>query len=108
MNKMFWIIPIIFLIVFETVADVFAKEYSLKHHWYLWVSAILFYIICNTFWLWGIKEGSGLARGSIIFSVASGIIAVVIGLYFYGEETNKFQLAGMLLGVLSLVLIFWE
>src|SRR5690349_10281322 len=103
-----WIIPIIFLIIFELVADVFAKEYSLKGNWYLWAAALLGFIICNIFWLWGIRSGSGLARGALIFSVGSAIGAVILGLYFYGEQTNKIQLLGMGLGVLSLVLIFWK
>jgi drug/metabolite transporter (DMT)-like permease len=105
---MFWIFPITFLIIFELIADVFAKEYSLKGHWYLWAAAILGYIIANAFWLWGIRSGSGLARGAIIFSVASAVVAVFLGLYFYGEATNKIQIFGMILGVLSLILIFWE
>ncbi|MFA6585649.1 MAG: EamA family transporter [Candidatus Paceibacterota bacterium] len=105
---MFWVIPLIFLIIFEIVADIFAKEYALKGSWYFWVSAILAYVIANSFWLWSIKSGSGLARGAIIFSVSSAVLAVIIGLYFYGEETNKIQIAGMILGLLSLILIFWE
>ena len=105
---MFWILPIIFLIIFEIIADIFAKEYSLKDHWYFWLGAIACYVIANSFWLWGIKEGSGLARGAMIFSVASAVIAVAIGLYFYHEEATKFQFIGMALGVLSLVLIFWK
>ena len=105
---MLWIIPLIFLILFEIVADIFAKEYSLRDNWYFGGGALLAYVLANMFWLWAIKSGSGLARGATIFGVASAIIAVLIGLYFYGEEANKFQLAGMALGVLALILIFWE
>lgn len=105
---MFWLIPISILILFEVVADIFAKEYALKGHWWLWLSAILGYIVANTFWLWSIRTGSGLARGAIIFSVGSAILAVIIGLYFYGEHTNKIQILGMILGALSLTLIFWQ
>jgi len=105
---MFWIIPIIFLIILESVADIFAKEYSLKGYWYLWSIALVGYIVANMFWLWSIREGSGLARGAIIFSVASAILAVIIGLHFYGETTNKFQMAGIILGVISLSLILWK
>lgn len=103
-----WIIPILFLILFEIIADVFAKEYALKGNWYFWISAILAYVIANAFWLWSIRSGSGLARGAIIFSVCSAILAIIIGLYFYGEETNKIQIAGMFVGALSLILIFWK
>jgi multidrug transporter EmrE-like cation transporter len=105
---MFWIFPITLLIVFELIADIFSKEYALKGHWYLWVLAILGYIIANVFWLWSIRTGSGLARGAIIFAIGSAVMATILGLYFYGESTNKIQIAGMILGVLSLILIFWE
>ncbi len=90
------------------VADVFAKEYSLRGHWYLFLGGLLGYVIANSFWLWGMRSGSGLARGAIIFSVSSAIVALIIGVYFYGEETNKFQIAGMVLGLVALLLIFWE
>ncbi len=105
---MFWIIPIILVILAELVADIISKEYSLKGNWYFWVGAMLAYIITNTFWLWGLKSGSGLARGALIFSVCSAIGAVIIGVYFYSETTNKTQIIGMVLGLLSLILIFWE
>lgn len=105
---MFWVIPISFLILFEIIADIFAKEYALKGHLWLWLSAILGYVIANAFWLWGIRSGSGLARGTIIFAVSSAVVATVIGIYFYNESTNKIQIIGMVLGVLSLILIFWE
>lgn len=105
---MFWLIPISFLILFEIIADIFSKEYALKSNWYYWALAILGYIIANIFWLWAIKSGSGLARGAIVFSVTSAIVAIIIGLYFYGEETNKVQIIGMVVGALSLILIFWQ
>lgn len=105
---MFWVIPLILLIILESVADIFAKEYSLKGSWYWWVLAIGGYIAANIFWLWAIRAGSGLAKGAIIFSVASAILAIILGVYIYGEQTNKFQFAGMIMGVISLMLIFWE
>ncbi|MCX6758021.1 MAG: EamA family transporter [Candidatus Nomurabacteria bacterium] len=105
---MFWLIPISALIVCEVIADIFAKEYSLKGHWYLWLFAILGYIVGNAFFLWGMRSGSGLARAGIIFSVGSAIGVVVLGVLVYGESTNKVQIAGLILGALSLILIFWE
>ena len=105
---MSWIFPIIFLIIFEVIADIFSKEYALKGHWWFWILAISGYIIANIFWLWSIRNGSGLARGAVIFSVGSAIGAVILGLFFYGEVTNKIQFFGMILGAFSLILIFWE
>jgi drug/metabolite transporter (DMT)-like permease len=105
---MLWIIPLSFLIAFEMIADVLAKEYSLKGYWYLWVAAILGYIVANSFWLYAIRHGSGLARGAIIFSVATGIIAILIGVYYYHESVSRTQFAGLILGIISITLIFWE
>lgn len=102
-----WALPLAGVIIFEIVADVFAKEYSLKGGW-LWFGAIASYVIATSFWLYAIKNGSGLARGVNIFSVSTAIIATVIGAYFYHEELKNFQLFGILLGIISLSLIFWE
>ncbi len=105
---MIWIFAIGLVVICELIADIISKEYSLKGYWYLWVGAIVAYIITNIFWLWSIKSGSGLARGALIFSVGSAIGASIIGIYFYGESINKIQLTGMVFGILSLILIFWE
>ena len=105
---MIWIVPIFLLIVFEGLADVFSKHYSLKPTWYFWVLAIALYIIANIFWLSAIKNGSGLGRGSVIFSVGSAILGVLIGLILFNEQTSKFEIIGFALGILSLVFIFWE
>lgn len=105
---MIWIYPIILLIVFEAVADVFAKQWSLKQHWYLAVLALLSYVICNTFWLFALKNGSGLARGGMIFSVACAVLAIVLGLIVYKEPVSKTQILGIVIGVVSIVLIFWQ
>ncbi len=103
-----WIIFIPFLILCELIADILAKEYSLKGNWYFWVGAAVAYFVGTLFWLLTIKHGSGLARGAIIFSVGTAIAATIVGVVFYSETTNKIQIIGMVLGALSLALIFWE
>ena len=105
---MSWIIPLSLLITFELIADIFAKEYSLQNNYWFWTASIVSYIIANIFWLSAIKNGSGLGKGAIIFSVASAIIAVSIGIIFYKEMVTKIQMIGILLGIISLVFIFWE
>lgn len=103
-----WILPLGLLIVFELVADVLAKEWSLHGHAVRWIGAIAAYVIANTFWLIALRQGSGLARGAIIFSVATAIIAASLGLFLYKENLTRLQIIGVLIGIVSLVLIFWE
>jgi len=104
---MHWILAISLLILFEVFADIFAKEYSLKQTALFWALALGSYIIANVFWLVAINNGSELARGAIIFSVGSAIAATVVGLLMYGEEVNKIQMAGMIVGIVAIGLISW-
>jgi drug/metabolite transporter (DMT)-like permease len=105
---MFWLILLIPFITLTLISDILAKEYSLNGHWYFWIFSLLGYTIGNIFWLWGIRSGSGLARGALIYLLVNAIFVFVVGVYFYGETTNKVQITGMVLGILSLVLIFWQ
>lgn len=102
-----WIIAISLLIAFELIADIFAKEWSL-HGNYLWIGALGAYLIANTFWLFALKNGAGLAKGGIIFSVACALLAIILGMFIYKEPVNRLQTAGIYLGIISLVLILWE
>jgi drug/metabolite transporter (DMT)-like permease len=103
-----WLIPLGILIVFELIADVFAKNWSLKGGSLLAMGALLGYLLGNTFWLFALKNGSGLAKGSVIFSVVSALLAIGLGVFFYKEDLTKLQYVGIALGFVSLVFIFWE
>jgi drug/metabolite transporter (DMT)-like permease len=103
-----WIIPLSLLVVFELIADVFAKEWSLSSNPIFWISSLSGYVIANAFWLYAIKHGSGLARGATIFSVASALLAIILGLVIYKEQVSLIQIVGMFVGVVAIVLIFWN
>ena len=103
-----WLIPLSLLIYFEIIADFFAKEYSLHGRWIFWTLALVGYVVANMFWLNSIRNGSGLARGAIIFSVGSAVVAVILGTVGFREHVSTAQVVGLLLGVASLILLFWE
>ena len=103
-----WLIPLIILIAFESIADIFAKEWSLRGSKIFWVGSIFAYFLGNIFWLYSIRHGSGLARGAIIFSVATATAAIFIGIIGFKESFSKIQFVGAILGIISLVLIFWQ
>lgn len=106
MNK--WILPLALLIFFEAVADIFAKNWSIHKSVWVAVTSLTFYLIANSFWLFALKNGAQLGRGAIIFSVASAIIAILLGVLLYKEPVSKLQTAGLILGVVSIILLFWE
>lgn len=103
-----WILPLAILVLFEGIADILSKNWSLKGGTLLAIAALISYCIANTFWLFALRNGSGLGRGAIIFSVSSAIIALGLGLFVYHEKTTALQLIGLVLGLVSLVLLFWE
>lgn len=104
-----WILPLVILIAFEMLADIAAKEWSLdSRRWWLAGASLLAYLLANTSWLIALRNGSGLARGAVLFSVASAILATAIGILLYHEDLSRTQLLGVLLGIASIVLIFWE
>ena len=102
-----WLLPLLLLIFFEALADILAKTWSLHSVTWYAVAALLAYLIGNSFWLIALKNGSGLARGAAIFSVASAILAIILGIVLYKESVTRLQIAGMILGIISIALIFW-
>lgn len=103
-----WLLPLSILIFFELIADILAKNWSNKGGVILAGGALVAYLLGNTFWLFALKNGSGLAKGAVIFSVVSAVLAIALGIFFYKEELSKIQYIGVFLGLLSLVFIFWE
>lgn len=99
-----WILFLMLLIFFELVADIAAKNWSLSGG-KGWMYALLFYLIANSFWLIALKKGSGLARGAVIFSIVTVVVALILGLLVYKEPVNKNQLIGLILGIISIVLL---
>ena len=103
-----WLILLILVIIFELIADVLSKQWSLEPKALFLVGGILFYMIANLAWLFALRYGVGLARGVSIFSVVCAVIALIIGFVFYKEPVSRIQLFGIILGVASLILIFWN
>jgi multidrug transporter EmrE-like cation transporter len=100
-----WQLWLALLVVFELAADVFAKEYSLTRARLHAVLAIALYVACNSCWLVALCRGSGLARGAILFSVSSAVLAVVLGVLVYRESLTPANSAGLLLGLAALALL---
>jgi drug/metabolite transporter (DMT)-like permease len=105
---MFWVIPLSALIIFELIADILAKNWSVKGGWWIGGMALAAYLVGNFFWLFALKHGSGLGKGAIIFSLASAIIAVLLGYFLYHEEITRNESIGIVLGLVALIFIFWE
>ncbi len=100
-----WVVPLSILIFFEAIADILAKEWQGRGGVLFAALSLAGYLVANSFWLFALRNGSGLARGGIIFSVSSAVLATTIGVFLYQEAINPAHAAGIGLGILSIVLL---
>jgi multidrug transporter EmrE-like cation transporter len=102
-----WLFPLALLVLFELIADMLAKSWSLQRKTILAIGALTAYCIGNSFWLFALKNGSGLARGATLFSVMTAVIAIVVGVAIFHESVNKAQWLGIVFGLVAIILLFW-
>jgi multidrug transporter EmrE-like cation transporter len=101
-----WFIFLLLLILFEIIADVFVKEHSIKKTYLTFFAALSFYITANICWLISMRYKSNLTIGANIFSVCTGLTAALIGVGLYNEQLTPLNYLGVLLGFISLLLLF--
>ncbi len=90
-----WFLPLCLLVIFELIADIFAKEWSTGRSFQWAIFSLFAYLICNSFWLLALKRGAMLGRGAMLFSVMSATLAIIVGL-FYGEKITTLQWIGII------------
>ena len=95
------------LIALESIADIFAKKYGMEQKAKWFILSLMGYVLANASWLMYMVRHNKLAWSANVFSVSSGILAVIIGVYFYGEVLTITQMLGIILGVISLCLLFF-
>jgi multidrug transporter EmrE-like cation transporter len=103
-----WIPFLWWLIIFEILADIGAKQFELSHsrYWYLW--ALLCYVWGNALWLFAMKNGVGLGRGTILFAVLSTVSTLLIAYWYYKEPISMVNIIGIGVCMIGLILLEWE
>lgn len=103
-----WLYFLLLLVAFELVADILAKQFAVSGKYVFAVLAIVGFIAANTAWLVSLRTGAELSRGAVLFSVLSGIGAVVIGLFVYHEKVSPYQIIGLALGIAAIAFLSVE
>src|SRR5579859_3902361 len=103
-----WLWFILVLVAFELIADIFAKQFGMTGKVVFGVLAILGFVLANLAWLFSLRNGAELGKGSILFSALSGIGAVALGLLVYHEKVNRYQLIGLVLGIAAIIFLSIE
>jgi multidrug transporter EmrE-like cation transporter len=100
-----WVGFLLALVGFELIADILAKQFALSGKLVFALSAILGFTLANVSWLLSLRTGAELSRGAILFSVLSGIGAVLLGLLVYHEKVSPYGIAGLMLGIIAIALL---
>ena len=103
-----WLYYLLLLVVFELVADVLAKQFAVSGKYVFAVLSIIGFIAANTAWLISLRTGAELSKGAVLFSVLSGIGAVLIGVFAYHEKTTPYQIIGLVLGIAAIAFLSIE
>jgi multidrug transporter EmrE-like cation transporter len=100
-----WLYFLLLLVAFELLADILAKQFSLNGRILFAILALLGFLVANTAWLISLRTGAELGKGAVLFSVLSGIGAVMIGVLVYHEKTTPWQLIGLVLGIAAIAFL---
>jgi drug/metabolite transporter (DMT)-like permease len=93
--------------VLNVAADILAKEWSVRPRFFTLAASFFAYSLVAVAWFLCLRAGSGLARGISTIAIITATIAVLVGIFVYKEQISMVQAAGMILGVLALILISW-
>jgi multidrug transporter EmrE-like cation transporter len=100
-----WLFFLLLLVAFELLADILAKQFSLNGRILFAILALLGFLAANTAWLISLRTGAELGKGAVLFSVLSGIGAVMIGVLLYHEKTTPWQIIGLTLGIAAIAFL---
>jgi len=99
-----WFYLILFLLI-KIGSDITSKEYGIQNKFWIWIIAMIGYIIATVLWLLSFKQGMSLSIAVPVTSVIFMIIAVLIGSIIYKESFSINHLFGLLFGLISVYLL---
>ena len=103
-----WLYFLLLLVAFELLADILAKQFAISGKYLIATLSIIGFIAANTAWLISLRTGAELSKGAVLFSVLSGIGAVMIGIFVYHEKASPYQLIGLALGIAAIAFLSIE
>jgi multidrug transporter EmrE-like cation transporter len=86
------------------LGDYLAKKWSLEPGWGLFAGALACYLTSSFFYLQTLTR-KGLVVSCVIWSIASIVAFLFVGIVLFHESLSGVQLFGVILGTISLVLL---
>ena len=95
---------IIIVAVLEIGGDILFKEWTIQHKNYLLVFGVLLYMAATIFWAFSLKY-QHLSKAVVIFAIITLIVGALVGVFVYKENLTTLNMAAILLGLASIVLL---
>jgi multidrug transporter EmrE-like cation transporter len=103
-----WFVAFLIFMVFEASGNFLSGILYSNVNFFFLLAILAIYAAGNSFWLISLKNGSGLARGAVFFSVGIVLTTASIGIFYFGESATAPKLFGIVLGIVSLVLMTYK
>lgn len=91
-------------VVFEVIADIFLKKWSIESKNILLGIGLFLYFIGTVFWAITLKY-ENLAKAVSIFTILNFILVVLVGMIIFKEDMSLINKIGIGLGIVSVILI---
>lgn len=98
------VLLILVAVIFETVADVLFKKWSIESRNMILYAGLALYFIGTVIWAYSLKFNY-LSKSITIFSVLNLIAVIAVGVIFFNEHLTLLHKIGIGLGIASVVLL---
>jgi multidrug transporter EmrE-like cation transporter len=100
---MWWLF--IFSFLFQYGSGILSKQFGVSNNWWYAVASIIGSVAASIIWSLLMKKGVSLSTVSPILSVLLVISIVATGVIAYQEPISWTKIAGVLFGIIAIVLI---
>lgn len=102
--KFFFYILIFIVAILEIIGDIFFKEWTIQNKWPLLFAGVFSYLLATTAWAFSLKY-SELFKAVLIFGIITTVAGIIVGLFIYKESVSYYGVAGIILGIISIILL---
>jgi len=102
--KAIFFLLVVIAATLEVAGDILFKQWTIDHKTEMLVLGIALYLIGTGFWLFSLKY-EFLSTAITVFTVLNLVVLIAAGAILFGEEISTLNKAGMLLGIISVILM---
>jgi multidrug transporter EmrE-like cation transporter len=93
--------------IFFAAGEFLSKEFALNPGWGIFGFIVLVDVISITTWLPAIFQKNQLSITGVIWSLASLMLTVGVGVLLFNEKLTLIRVLGIFFGIIALILLSW-